>query len=61
MVSWYFKKVVKLAWYTHDHVRTHGTHNNIVYDFMVLVVNVLGLPSIIFWQNLPNSIILEKF
>lgn len=42
MVSWYFKKVVKLALYPHDHVRTRGTHNNRVYDFVVLVVNVLG-------------------
>ena len=32
-----FQKSGKIMW-------TRGTHNNIVYDFMVLVVNVLGYP-----------------
>lgn len=48
MISWYFKKVVKLAWYIHDHIRTPGTHDE--YDFMVFLVNVLGLS----FYNLPK-------
>lgn len=48
MISWYFKKVVKLAWYIHDHIRTPGAHDE--YDFMVFVVNVLGLS----FYNLPK-------
>ena len=50
MISWNFKKVVKLARYTHNHVRTCGTDDNMEYDFMLLVVNMLELP----FYNLPK-------